>query len=344
MVQIGHSMVEKGSKFFVTGATGMVGSYIISELLRSGYYNISFNYRSKKSLDSLRYRVEKDGFGDLFNRLTPCKCNLDNSEELREYLDDVDTVIGCAAEVNLGNSRYNLIVRKNIDITRVTLTAAKAAKVRRYIHLSSIATLGHSEQEDKYIDEDNKPTSLKGHSSYTISKFYAEAEVWREINSGMDCVILNPGVVLGVGRKRSGSGEIFNIARRGIPAISSGVTGYVGARDVAKSVIAAINGGVAGERYIIVSENLALKELITYMAKQFNVKAPQIIIPDKIIKTVGKIVGFLKIRSRFSKSFLRTLITKSYYSNTKSIDSLDLTYTPIKSVIEECCLEIEEQN
>jgi thioester reductase-like protein len=42
--------------------------------------------------------------------------------------------------------------------------------------------------------------SEKPHSDYAISKYGAEMEIWRGQQEGLDVIIVNPGIIIGVPR------------------------------------------------------------------------------------------------------------------------------------------------
>ena len=78
------------------------------------------------------------------------------------------------------------------------VNASLALKIEKLIYISSIATLGNSNsnlitEDDFYDFEINK-------SYYAETKYFAEQNVWRASAEGLNVTILNPSVILGVGK------------------------------------------------------------------------------------------------------------------------------------------------
>ena len=52
------SKLQKSSKIFVAGGTGLVGSAIIKNLLEKGYTNIVANYHTRKPKDNSKLNIQ----------------------------------------------------------------------------------------------------------------------------------------------------------------------------------------------------------------------------------------------------------------------------------------------
>ena len=66
------------------------------------------------------------------------------------------------------------------------------------------------------------------------TKFDAELEVWRGISEGLNAVIVNPGVIVGSGFWKRGSGAFITQISRGMNYYPSGKTGFICVKDVVK--------------------------------------------------------------------------------------------------------------
>ena len=62
-------------------------------------------------------------------------------------------------------------------------------------------------------------------------------EVWRGIGEGLQAVIVNPSVILGVGDWDNGSSKIFKTVYNEFPWYTDGETGFVDVMDVVKAMI-----------------------------------------------------------------------------------------------------------
>lgn len=329
-------------RIFVTGATGMLGSYVVSELLKAGGYEIWFSYRSEKSLEKLRKRLEYDSVADKYDTLIGYNVDLDIKQEMTTIFSKVDVVVNCAANVDLGRVDKARLIRDNIELASAVVSATKEAGVFKFIHISSIATLGSCSEGEDSIDENCLPVSLSGYNAYSISKFYAEAEVWKAINNGMNALILNPAVIIGSGDWANGSPSIFRRISNGLKFYPCGATGYVGAQDVARAVLCGINSDISAERFILCSENIGYGKFMTYCAESLGVNPPKYRIGKKMLGVGGfllNIFSLLAIRGQMSANLLDTMSKTSVYNGNNFAKRFGFTYTPIKNIIDKCAKE-----
>lgn len=114
-------------------------------------------------------------------------------EQWAEALAGVDAVIHTAAIVSNAAS-VDQAWNVNVLGTRNTLTAAAAAGVRRFVHVSSIMAYGFDYPDG--VDE-TYPARVSGHS-YPDTRVNSEAVVLAAHAAGqMECTIVRPGDVIG---------------------------------------------------------------------------------------------------------------------------------------------------
>src|SRR5690606_28805935 len=144
----------------------------------------------------------------------------------------------------------------------------------RLVHVSSIAALG-SRKDNKPVNEADKWEYDKKISRYALSKYKSELEVWRGIKEGLDAIIVNPSVIMGLGSYKKGSGAIFELINKGIKIYPPGSVGIVDVEDVARIMMILMdNTSLSGERYILNSENLTNKDLLDRIANLLRKKKP----------------------------------------------------------------------
>src|SRR5690606_2408932 len=135
------------------------------------------------------------------------------------------------------------------------------------VHVSSIAALG-SPKTGELISEQSKWDEGADHSKYALSKYESEMEVWRGIMEGLDAVIVNPSVIMGVGPGKKAAGAIFDLDKKGIKGYPPVAVSIVDVDDVAKTMILLTNvRAMRGERIVRKSENLSNKLLLERIAK-----------------------------------------------------------------------------
>ena len=128
------------------------------------------------------------------------------------------------------------------------------------VHVSTVDTLAPG-APDRPVDEDT-PLAEKTPCSYVVSKREAEEAVLEEIEHGLDAVIVNPGFMLGPWDWKPSSGRmLLEVARFFTPLAPPGGCSVCDPRDVAAAMIAAIEHGRTGARYILAGHNMTYFEL-----------------------------------------------------------------------------------
>lgn len=159
----------KDKTIAVTGATGFLGRYFVSELHAQGAQIVAVVRNPDKVPELKRDGIELR-IADLADRVA-----------LSRAFSGCDAVIANAGQVSL-NPDYDELIRQNLDGTRNTLHACADANVPRVITISSATVYKHI-RSDIAIDETAELRSAqdKRHrfNIYAISKSIAEQESWR---------------------------------------------------------------------------------------------------------------------------------------------------------------------
>ncbi|MBI1336005.1 MAG: NAD(P)H-binding protein [Phycisphaera sp.] len=160
-------MTTKSLRVAVTGGTGFVGRHVVPHLLDSGHH-VRVLVRNPDRLKSVD------------NRLTPVKGGLFDDSALSQLCDGVDAVVHLVGIIMEIPSKGQTFERIHAQATRRLVTAAQAAGVKRWVHMSA---LGARPQDD------NPPVS-----DYHRTKFIAEQAVR---NSGIPFTIFRPSLIHG---------------------------------------------------------------------------------------------------------------------------------------------------
>ncbi|MDI3527095.1 MAG: hypothetical protein PWR03_1278 [Tenuifilum sp.] len=316
----------------VTGATGLVGSHLLYELCIRGF-NIRATKRENSNTDFVRwvFSLYHDNPSELLKKIEWVDAEVTDYQSILEATKGVDTVFHTAAFVSFKAADSKKILYTNVTGTANIVDACLENGVKTLCHVSSIAALGEANPAG-IIDENCLWQKSKGQSAYAKSKFLAENEVWRGFEHGLRVVVVNPSVILGPGRWDSGSGQLFSIAAKGIPFYTTGITGYVDVRDVAKAMaFLTFDTDVNGEKYVLNSENISFRDLFNTIATETSVKKPFIKVPGVLIDILYPLV-FIFTLGRISKSNLKSAFTQTYYSANK-IKSLGFKFIPISETI-----------
>jgi nucleoside-diphosphate-sugar epimerase len=245
---------------FVTGASGLVGSHLITSLLEKGE-QVRALYRNTipdcKDADKVDWVC-----GDL----------LDVSS-LHSAMKDITHVYHCAAIVSFSPKQAHAMLKANIEGTANLVNVCLAHQIVKLVYVSSVAALGRI-RENVAIDETMNWTPETSNSVYGKSKYFAELEVWRGMGEGLQVAIVNPVIILGAGDWNKGSSEIFKSAYNQFPWFTKGVSGFVDVLDVVDAMQRLMHSDINGERFIISAENVPYQEIYNLIAKAFNKRPP----------------------------------------------------------------------
>ena len=233
----------------------MVGSQIVLALLEAGMGPVRGLYRSKSSLDSARQSWDFQGLGHRWDEVDWFRADLEDPTDVEAALEGADYAVHAAALVSFRKKDEHLMLRGTPLLAEHLVNAALHHGLKGLVHISSVAVLQGAEMP---LDESADP-QRKGLNAYARSKFDAEMQVRRGEVEGLNVLILNPSVVLGLPFWADGSSRLLRSAAKGLPAVPGGSTGWVDVRDVAAAVVYGFRQPSWGERYILSGSNQAFE-------------------------------------------------------------------------------------
>ena len=324
----------------VTGGSGLVGSHLLYFLTQTND-KIRAIYRSEKKIDKVRhvFSYYTDDVETQFDKIEWIASDLNDIPSLSKSFEGITQVYHCAAFVSFDSSKDKEMRKINIEGTANIVNLCIANKVEKLCYVSSIAALGE-QIESRPVDENTAWNPEADLSSYAITKYGGELEVWRATQEGIPAIIVNPGVIIGPGFWKSSSGAIFYRVYKGTKYFTSGSTGYVDIHDVVKPMIQLMSSMRKNERYVLVGENMSFENFLKLTASKLKKEPPK--------KSIGR--GFLNFaskmdwvrsklrnkRRRLPKSLVKSLVSKKSFSNQKVIDHLGYQFKPIEQSVEEC--------
>jgi dihydroflavonol-4-reductase len=267
----------------VTGGTGFVGSHVARALVERGY-PVRILRRSTSRLDAVADVACEHFIGDVMDY-----------DSLLAAMDGIDWVFHTAAVADYWRNDPALIYKVNVDGTRNVLRAAEEKGVKRVIFTSSAASHGHTNGL-RPIDESVRFNLDQHLTPYGHSKFLAEAEVYRAIRRGLDCVILNPSVIIGPGDiNQISSSVVIEMARGNVPpTVPPGGVTIIDVRDVAAAHIAAAERGRTGERYLLGSVDLTHKAWLRLTAHTVGRRMNVIRLPAWLVMIGAQVADVLR--------------------------------------------------
>jgi nucleoside-diphosphate-sugar epimerase len=208
-----------------------------------------------------------------------------------------------------------------------------------------VAALGRT-LKPGVIDEHAHWEESKLNSNYAESKHKAEIEVQRGVAEGLHAVIVNPGVILGIGDCYKGSLALIGSVWKGLPFYSEGMNGYVDADDVARFSLKLMQENSTG-RFILVSESVVMKNLLDMMADALDRKRPSVRVNPLLAELAWMSAAVLRLFKRdlpeVTRETARASQKKYQYSSQKAIAATGLTFKPLQQCIREACTDFLNQ-
>lgn len=329
----------------VTGGTGLVGAHLMYFLLQDGQ-KVRATHRKSSDLNAVLqvfsyYTSEAE---TLFRKIEWVEANLNDVPALSIAFQGVEFVYHAGAYVSFDPKNFNKLKKSNIEGTANVVNLCLATGVKKLCHVSSIATIGKSDNET--INEEMPWNPDDDNNVYAISKYGAEMEVWRGTQEGLDVVIVNPGVIIGSGFWNKGTGVMFKKVYKGLNYYTTGEMGFVDVIDVAKIIIGLMKSPVKNERFIIVAEDVSYKNLLTKIAESFGKKPPQKELKSWMLLIAVKADAFRSFitgnKQMLFKSTTKAIVTKRKFSNTKIKATLNYSFKTLDETIKEIVINFKK--
>lgn len=333
----------------VSGASGFLGSHIVCSLLERGY-DVRAMRRENNAMDEFAFiseiRLKESGQRQWKGKLEWFVSDVLDVNSLDEFLAGCESIIHAAAVVSFEAKQRDIMFKINIEGTANMVNAALRNGVKTFCHISSIAAIGRR-KSGELIDEYTHWETSKHNSNYSISKYRAELEVWRGAEEGLSTVIVNPGVILGSGIFEKGSIQLLHSIWKGLPFYTRGINGYVDVRDVAKACIDLIEKNIRNQRFILVSESVALSRVFEEAAEALGKRKPYIRVNRTLSEIAWRLYSlkriFVKGGISITKETARSAQNQYFYSNEKIKKAIGFEFIPVSKSIQEACYYLKEK-
>jgi dihydroflavonol-4-reductase len=234
------------STIFVTGATGQTGGNVCEQLIERG--------------DHVRALVRNPDEGTALAGIGVelVKGDISDADDVLRAAKGAEAAIHCAAL--LGGASQDLGDFKAVNMVGTTnvLDAAKKHGMRRVVALSTATFINLTTDldfEEAPVLEDPPD------DPYTVTKLAAFSEAHKRAAAGEDVLTCHPGAIYGPGLvaqralHRTSFNRVLLAGMRGkIKRYLAFPVTWVAGRDVARGSIAALDRGVAGERYLLIGQ------------------------------------------------------------------------------------------
>lgn len=266
------------NKILLTGFTGFVGSKLLKNLANKEMVLLGRHKPEISTLSFYHYEF--------------------NAQSLYESaFQDVDVVIHCAARVHMMNDSSSdpLAAFREVN-TLGTLNLAKqaaAARVKRFIFLSSVKVNGEGTAEGKAFCYND---TVQPEDAYGISK--AEAETGLKLiatETGMEVVIIRPPLVYGPGVKANFA-AMLKMAVKNLPLPLGAIhnkRSLVALDNLVDLIVTCIDHPKAANQTFLVSDDqdISTTELLKLMTRAAGKKPWLLPVPMSWLKLAGKLAG-----------------------------------------------------
>jgi dihydroflavonol-4-reductase len=271
---------------FVTGGTGLIGSFLLHELRARGLA-VRALYRGAIPPNAA-LGVEWVA-GDLLD-----------SELLASAISaEVTHVFHCAGLVSYAPQDEDTLLQVNVEGTAAIVDACLARAGVRLGHVSSVAALGQpvtstttdNQTGIRVITEATTWDLGASHPAYATSKYLGELEVWRGVAEGLSAVIVNPSVVLGPGDWHRSSTRLLRYAYDEHYFYTRSLLNFVDVRDVVAHFLRLMLElpPTPSDRYILSGGTCSLGELLRGAANVFGRRPPAMAVPDWAAEVIWRL-------------------------------------------------------
>jgi len=252
---------------FVTGGTGFLGRHLIPALCRAGH-TVRVLTRNPESNQWLnRYHGVEIIRGDL---LEP--------ETFRSALQDCQYIIHAGGMFRFWGDEREFL-NTNTQGTQHLLAAAAESGVERFIHISTVAVVGHPDPS-RVIDESYPPQPA---DAYQHSKLQGEQIAFRYYRERqVPVIVLRPGAYYGPLGYYAFNRLFFKDPMRGIIMQVNGgryIIFPVYIADVVQGIMKALEFGRVGEIYNICGDWISHREAFDMVCEEANLRWPRLPIP-----------------------------------------------------------------
>ncbi|MGK7394505.1 MAG: SDR family NAD(P)-dependent oxidoreductase [Candidatus Cyclobacteriaceae bacterium M3_2C_046] len=318
----------------ITGANGLVGSFITRKLLSQGL-KIRATRRSNSDLGFVE---------DIKDQIEWIEADIIDVLLLEEQMKDISWVIHCAGQVSFDKKDRQQLLKVNFEGTKNIVNACLKNGVEGLIFISSISTYA-GKTGNEHISENSKRELNFMKSNYAESKYLAELEVWRGHMEGLKTIILNPSVVLGPSNWHNSSSQLFRYIWSEAPFYIKGWLNFTDVRDLADITLRLLQLKKSGVQYIISANKVSYEELFKKIAFHFDKKPPKYRATNWMLGfacLLDQTISFLTgKKAKITGELVKAAKAGTYFSSNKVKKELSFDFRSLDDTIRWTCGELK---
>jgi nucleoside-diphosphate-sugar epimerase len=247
-------------------------------------------------------------------------------------------VFHCAAIVSYHPADRAEMYRVNTEGTANVINMALHLGNIKVGFVSSIAAIGKA-KNNEHVDEESEWVENDMNTHYAITKQLSEMEFWRGLHEGIEGVAFNCGFIIGPGSFERSSPSLFRKLNEGMRFYPPGGTGFIAVSDAAKCIAELTLSNISHERYILVTENISMKDVFQQVAESLGKRVPSIEAKPWILQ-LARIAEWLKEKTTGRKALVTRETVKNaslrfYYDSKKVQQAFPFKATPIAEAIQQ---------
>lgn len=308
----------------ITGASGLLGLTLID------------HFSTRKIPVTALYRKSKPVSHD---HVKWVEADIRDVHALTQIFAGANCVIHAAALVSFARRHKERMFQVNVEGTANVVNACLRSGVKRLVHVSSVAALGKSPNQN-IVDEESPWPGAYSPSNYGLTKYLAELEVYRGEAEGISIAIVNPSVILASVRLNRSSGQIFQYLKNEGIFYTDGSINYVDARDVAEAIFRLYENSSLTGRYILNSGTLPWKTFFKEASIKMGKRSPFINVPTNVTLMVAGvewfrslIMGSEPLITRETANLARQYVS---YSNERAVSKLAMVFKDLNETLDWC--------
>ncbi len=262
-------------KIGIIGATGMLGHHTAKAVMEAGH-ELAVIHRKDSKLDKINDLIFESRIGDLNDR-----------NSLNEATKELDYLLNCGAYY----PTLPLPLNKEMDMAKLQMDnfieAGNQNNVKKMLYLGGAIALP-------------KAANGIGTEDLIYTSAPDDKTPYVQVKWLMDKMAREAGLVVGIPSMTFGEYDwvpstgtfIVRLASGNMPQYVEGNRNVIYAGDAGRGILAAIEKGRKGERYLLTGKNTNMTEILNTIAKIAGVEPPKKQIPLGMAKMVSKIQGF----------------------------------------------------
>jgi dihydroflavonol-4-reductase len=308
-------------RVFVTGGNGFIGSNVVRTLVASGHHVVCLLRPTSRTdrIDGVDFERAPGDVRDL--------------ESLRAGMSGCECTIHLAAPSSWGNDEATAVGEVIEGGTRHVLDIAGALRDHRVVFVSSAAAINASETPQLF-DERTAYSIEEPSLHYAHAKHRAERVASEAFRRGVPVTVVNPAEVYGPNdTSLLTAGNLIDFAKSTPVLVCHGGTGIVHVEDVAAGIIAALERGRPGERYILSGENVSIRQLAELCLDLLGRHAKIVTIPNRVGRAVSRIGIRLHLPLPFNPYVVPYATRYWFVDNAKARRELGLSFRGARETI-----------